>query len=124
MLKVTAIAAAVSAAIAFGAAWSWQGSRCDAGAEAERADRLQAALDGTSEALRREIGKRRRSEQVSARHLESLYTARDRNAQLDNELTQLGDDADEQYQNCRDVPVPDAIRERLQRAQGNDREAH
>ena len=124
MLKLTAIAAAVSAAIAFGAAWSWQGSRCDAGAEAERADRLQAALDGTSEALRREIDKRRQSEQIAAEHLRERDRARQRAASLSADLTQLGDNADEQYQNCRAVPVPDSIRERLQRAQRHNRAAH
>ena len=124
MLKVTAIAAAVSAAIAFGAAWSWQGSRCDADAYREQADRLQAALDGTSEALRREIDKRRQSERIAAEHMAERDRARDRAASLSQDLKQLGDNADEQYQACRAVPVPDAIRERLHRAQGNDRAAH
>lgn len=37
-MKITIIAAAIAAAVGFGSAWSWQGSRCDADAQRLRAD--------------------------------------------------------------------------------------
>lgn len=122
-MKLTLIAALSSAAIAFGAAWSWQGSRCDADKFLERAIKAEASVERVSRDLRREVAARRASEQIADDRERERDAARQRAASLSEDLTEIGDNADEQYQTCRAVPVPDAIRERLQRAQRGDRAA-